>query len=255
MRPPASRGALIRVVQATQDRDRAQRSGTALRLLWGRLRERLPEALVRPRAVAVGDVLAEHAGPLPRAKDEQVIQALADGVGLRRPGWRAQDRDPAGCGDGRERGPERAVVLADAVARALVKGGGLAQLLGDPGVGRVPRRAHVDDPPRGLLDDEAGEARPEEPVRDREEVARPAVRGVVAEEGGPRLPARARGAVAAQLGLDGALGHADAGLPERATAPLGTPARVLGRHAPDRDDRLGGERRAARPRARLPPPA
>jgi len=131
MRLPTAGGAPIRVVQATQDRDRAQRSGTARCLLWGRLRERLPEALVRPRAVAVRHVLAEHAGPLPLAKDEQVIQAhaadapqeaLADGDGLRRPGWRAQDRDPAGCGDGRERGPERAVVIADEVARALVEG-------------------------------------------------------------------------------------------------------------------------------------
>jgi len=95
MRPPASRGALLRVVQATQDRDRAQRSGTALRLLWERLRERLPAALVRPRAVAGRHVRAEHAGQLPLAEDEHVVEArathapqeaLADGVGPRRPG-------------------------------------------------------------------------------------------------------------------------------------------------------------------------
>jgi len=95
MRPPASRGALLRVVQATQDRDRAQRSGTARRLLWGRLRERLPEAPVRPRSVAVRHVRAEHAGPPPLAEDERVIQAraadapqaaLADSVGLAAPG-------------------------------------------------------------------------------------------------------------------------------------------------------------------------
>jgi len=145
-------------------------------------------------------------------------------------------------------------VIADEVARALVKGGGLAQLLGDPGVGRVPRRAHVADPPRGLLDDAAGEERPEEPVRDREEVAGPDVRGVVAEEGGPRLPARARGAVAAQIGLDRALGHADAELAQFAADALRTPERIVGRHPSDQGDGLRLEWRSARPRARFPPP-
>ncbi len=77
MRLPTAGGAPIRVVQATQDRDRAQRSGTARRLLWGRLRERLPEALMRPRPVAVRHVRAEHAGPLPLAADEHVVEARA----------------------------------------------------------------------------------------------------------------------------------------------------------------------------------
>ncbi len=48
--------------------------------------------------------------------------------------------------DPRERRPEFAVVVADQVPRALVERGGLAPLLGDPGVGRVARHADVDDP-------------------------------------------------------------------------------------------------------------
>ncbi len=158
---------------------------------------------MRPCPVEVGDVLAEHAGPLPLAEDEQVIQAraadapqeaLADGVGLRGAVRCAQDLDTARCRDPRERRPERAVVIADEGARALVKRGGLAQLLGDPGVGRMARRAHMDDSPYGLFNDEEGEQWPEEHVRDREEVAGPEVRGVIAQEGRPRLAARARGA-------------------------------------------------------------
>jgi len=251
MRLPTAGGAPIRVVQATQDRDRAQRSGTARRLLWGRLRERLPEALMRPRPVAVRHVRAEHAGPLPLAADAPQ-EALADGVRLRRPGWRAQDRAATGRRDAGARRPERAVVIADRGARSRAAGGGLAPLLGDPGVGRLARRAQVDDAPRGQFDDEAGAQRPEEQVRDREDVARPDLVGVVAQERRPRLPARARRAVAAQLGLDGALGHAGADLPELATDPLGTPARVLGRQPAAQRDRLRRERRAARPPGATP---
>jgi len=135
------------------------------------------------------------------------------------------------------------------------QGGGRAQRLGDPGVGRLARRAQVDAAPRGQFDDEAGAQRPEEQVRDREDVARPAVGGVVAEEGGPRLPARARGAVAAPIGLAGALGRADAHLAELTAAALRAPERILGGHLADQGDGLRRQRRAARPRARLPSPA
>jgi len=173
--------------------------------------------------------------------------------------WRArrgpQDRDATGRRDAGARRPARAVVVADQRARALAAGGGLAPLLGDPGVGRLACRAHVDDAPRGQFDDEAGAQRPEEAVGDREEIARPAVGDVVAQARRPRLPARARRAVAAQLGLARALRHADAQLAQCAAAPRGTPARVLGRQPPDQGDGLRREGRAVRPRVRSPPPA
>jgi len=123
-------------------RHRAYRPLVAPGLVGGRLGERLAAALVRARPVEVRDVLAAHAGQVALAEDEQVIQALAadapqealaDGVGLRGAVRCAQDLDTARCRNPRECRPELAVVIADEVARALVKRGGLAQLLGDPG--------------------------------------------------------------------------------------------------------------------------
>ena len=167
----------------------------------------------------------------------------------------AQDGDATRRGHAREGRPVLAIVVADEVPRPLVAGRGLAQLLGDPGVGRVARHADMDDAPRAERDDEEGEQRTEAQVGDREEVARPAVGGVVAQEGGPRLPARARRAVAAPIGLARALRHADAQLAPFAAAALRTPARVRGRQPAEQRDRLRRERRAPRPRARLPSPA
>ncbi len=181
-------------------------------------------------------------------------EPLAHGVGLRRADGRAQDRDAAGRSDPREGRPELAVVVADQIARALAEGGGLAPLLGDPGVGRVARRADMDDPARGQFDDEEGEDRPEQGVRHRQEVAGPDVRGVGAQEGRPGLPPWSWGGGHGQVRLDGTLGHADAQLPELAPDPLRPPERVVGGHPPDQGDGLCRERRATRPRARLPPP-
>src|SRR6476661_283023 len=105
MHPSALRGALVCVVQATQDRDGAYRPRAARRRSWLRLGQGLAEALVRSCPVEEGDVLAEHPAEMALTEDEQVVQAfaphaaqeaLADGVRPRRAVWRAQDRDAAG---------------------------------------------------------------------------------------------------------------------------------------------------------------
>ena len=189
MRPPASRGASIVMVQAAEDRDRAHRPLADPCGTRRRRGHRLAEALVRPRVVEVGDILAEHAREVALAEDEQVVQALtahaaqeplAGRIRARRAIGCAQDLTAAGRRDTRESGPELAVVVTDQVARALAERGGLAQLLGDSGIGRVARRTHMDDPPRGQLDDEEGEERSEGEVRHGQEVAGPDARGVVA---------------------------------------------------------------------------
>src|SRR5690242_9254695 len=106
MHPSALCGTLVGVVEATEDRDRADRPRTTRQLQGGRLGERLAEALVRPRPVEVRDVLAQHVGEVALPEDEQMIEAfaahaaqepLAGGIGLRRAVWRAQDRDASGC--------------------------------------------------------------------------------------------------------------------------------------------------------------
>src|SRR6476659_6094101 len=85
------------------------------------------KALVRAVPVEVGEVLAQHAGQLPLAQDEDVIEALAahapqealaHRVRARSAEGRAQHHDAAGRGNTREVGPELAVIVADEVLRA-----------------------------------------------------------------------------------------------------------------------------------------
>src|SRR5947208_2401012 len=83
---------------------------------------------------------------------------------------------------------------------------GLAQLLGDPGVGRVARHADMHHLARAERDHEGGIDRPEERVRDGEAVARPDRVGVVAQEGRPRLARPLRRASVAHVFLHGPLG-------------------------------------------------
>jgi len=131
---------------------------------------------VRPRPVEIRDVLAEHAGELPFPEDEEVIEALAahapqealaHGVGPWRADRRAQHPDPARGGHLREAMPVLAVVVPDQDAGTLVERGGLAPLLRDPGVGRVPRHGDVDRATRTEFDDEEGVQLAEAQVGDR----------------------------------------------------------------------------------------
>jgi hypothetical protein len=146
-------------------------------LPWWRLGGRLPEALVWPVPAEVGDVLAEHTAEVPLAEDKQIIEAftayaaqeaLAEGIRTWRSMRRAQDANAAACSDLRERCPVLPVVVADEVPVALVERRGLAQLLGDPRVGRVARHPDVDHAARPERDDEAGEQRTEGQVGDGE---------------------------------------------------------------------------------------
>jgi hypothetical protein len=167
---------------------------------------------------------------------------------------RAQLLDAARRRDLGERPAELPVVIVDEIPGPPAIGRGLTQLLRDPGVGRLPRHPDVDHAARAERDDDERGQRAEEEVRHRQEVAGPDLGGVVAQEGRPRLPARPRGARTGQVGLDRALGHADAEIAQLAANPLGPPARVLGRQPPDQGDSVRGEGRASWPGARLPPP-
>jgi len=263
MHSTASRGALVGMVEATENRHRPYQPRRIRAPRWQRLRGRLLEPLVRTRLVEVGHVLPEHAGEVALAEDQDVIQALApyapqEALAHRIRPWRtigrSHDRDATRRRHPREGRPESAVVVVDEIPRALVERGRLAELLRDPGVRRVPRHAHMDDAPGRQGDDEEGEQGSEGQIRDWQEVARPDVTGVVAQERRPGLPPRARGNGTAQVGLDGPLRHPDTELQELAAYPFGTPERILGRQPPDQGDGLRRERRAARPRARLPSP-
>ena len=134
--------------------------------------------------------------------------------------------------------PVLAVVVADEVARPLVEGRGLAQLLGDPGVGRVPRHADMDHPARAERDDEEGVERAEEQVGDRQEVAGPGLVRMVAQEGRPA--SGRRGAAGARRACGAGPSSWRRGCPVFSSSPRmrSAPHSRLAAIAPDQRDRL-----------------
>jgi hypothetical protein len=133
---------------------------------------------------------------------------------------RPADLDPTACRDAGEAWP-------------LPERRRLAQLLRDPLIGGVPRDAEVDDPAGAEFDDEERVGRPEEQVRNRQEVASPGLARAVAQERRPALPGWARPWHLPQILLDGPLAHPDVELQEFAPDPLGTPERIVARHCLD----------------------
>jgi len=120
----------------------------------------------------------------------------------------------------------------------------------------VVRDPDVNHPARAVRDDEEGVARAEQEVGDREEVAGPGLRGVVAQERRPGLPGAVRRAGAAHMPLDRGLGDADTDLEQLPPDALGTPQPIRGGQLPDQRDRLGRNLGAAclLYRSRLLPP-
>ncbi len=150
----------------------------------------------------------------------------------------------------------RAVVVPDEAVRPRAERGRFAQLLGDPGVGRVARRADVHHPPRAERDDEERVGRAEEAVADRQGVAGPDLRGVVLQETGPGLPGTARWAGPAQGALGRRLGDADSALAALAPDAFRAPQALRPGQLVDQRDGLGREGRARRRSGGpgLPPP-
>jgi len=263
-----SRHALVPVVEPAQHRDSAHRLSKSRpeqpKSAVG-LRDPLLQALMWPRGVEVGGILAQDAPQVGLAEDQGVIQALApdaaeeplaDGVLPGRAVGRAQLHDAGPRSQPGEGRPKLAVVVADEVLGMPPEGHGLAQLLGDPRVGRVARHADMDDPARAERDHEEGVERPEEGVGDREEVAGPDVGGMVAQERRPGLPPVPGWADVAHVLLDCPLGEADVQLQGFPADTLGTPEAIGGGHLPDQGDRLGRDLGLARRRRgpRFPPP-
>jgi hypothetical protein len=130
----------------------------------------------------------------------------------------------------------------------------LAELLRHPDVGRRARDADVDHPARSQLDHEEREHWAKEEVGELEEIARPGLAAVVAQEGRPPLAGGARWPHTAHVSLDGALADADPQLAQLAADALGAPQPVLARQPLDEIDGLLGDAGPPRPRGRSPAP-
>src|SRR5262249_12296425 len=222
----------------------------------------LADSLVGPAAVEVAGVLRQDASQVPLPEDQDVVHALApdaaeeafaDGVGARRADRRPDHLYPARSGEAVELGPVLGVVVVDQEARSGPLRRRLAQLLRRPRPGRRARDADVHHPPRTELDDEEGEDGSEERVGELEEVARPGLAAVDAQEGGPGLAGRAPWTRRSDVLLDGALADANPQLQQLSLDALGAPEVVLAGHPPDERDRR--RRDVRRPTTCRRPPA
>jgi len=149
-----------------------------------------------PGSVEVVDIGSQDPLELLLLEDEQVIETLAtytaqkpftDGIGA----WRVircfQDRDATGCCHASKTVIKLAITIAKEILRPLSIGGCLSQLLGCPSIGWRSCHADVDHFARVQEGGEEGIQRTEEEIRDRQEVARPDVFGMIVQEGGPGL--------------------------------------------------------------------
>ena len=119
--------------------------------------------------------------------DEQMIEALTphtsqepltDGIGSRGVIGGCENLDATRLGNPREGQPKLAIIITAEVLRPHAISGGLPQLLRRPDVRRRSCDADMDHFAGVQFDDEEGEQRAEEEIRDRQEVARPDVFGM-----------------------------------------------------------------------------
>ena len=144
---------------------------------------------MRPGSVEAVPIRVEHALELLLMQDEQMIEALTpytaeepltDGIRARDVIRSFKNLNVTRLRNPSEAHPKLAIVITDEVLRPHTKGGGFPKLLCSPSVGGRACHADVDHFARVQFDDEEGEQRVEEEIRDREEVAGPDLLGMSA---------------------------------------------------------------------------
>ena len=196
---------------------------------------------MRTCAIVVESVLGQDRAQVALVEDDQMVEALAaqradqalgDRVRLGRV-HRREDRLDADPGSARDEGAAvAAVAIADQVARLFAPRCRGDHLPPDPFGRRVAGDVEMDEPPPVMRHEEEHVERVEGDRRHREEVGRPDVRRVVAQEGTPglrRRPPEHPPSIAA----DGLRADLEAQLLELATDAHATPARVLAGEALD----------------------
>ncbi len=142
---------------------------------------------MRPGSVEAVPIRVEHALELLLMQDEQMIEALTpytaeepltDGIRARDVIRSFKNLNVTRLRNPSEAHPKLAIVITDEVLRPHTKGGGFPKRFGSPSVGGRSCHADVDHFARVQFDDEEGEQRVEEEIRDREEVAGPDLLGM-----------------------------------------------------------------------------
>ena len=173
------------MVEPTQDREGEDLA--ALGIWWQWLWSLLLDALMRPGSVEAVPIRVEHALELLLMQDEQMIEALTpytaeepltDGIRARDVIRSFKNLNVTRLRNPSEAHPKLAIVITDEVLRPHTKGGGFPKRFGSPSVGGRSCHADVDHFARVQFDDEEGEQRVEEEIRDREEVAGPDLLGM-----------------------------------------------------------------------------
>ena len=161
-----------------------------------RLRNPLPKPLMRSSLIEVDDIGLEEAVELLLMQDQEVIQTFSshasqktftDSIRLGSSIRRSKHRDPTCSGYSRTNPPKFLVIIPDEIFWGLSIQSRFSQLLCNPRVGWRSGHIYMDDLPRFQFDDEEGEKRTEEEVRDVEKIAGPHLCRMIAQKGFPGL--------------------------------------------------------------------
>jgi hypothetical protein len=145
------------------------------------------------------------------------------------------------------------IPIAQQMARRVAPGRCLHQLSPHPGGGRLGGDVDMHQLPPAMNDEDQHVQRLEGECRYREQVARPEVVSMVAQEGAPGLARCVRWSSPA-VAPDGTIADDDAQLEQLASHALEAPPSVLAGHGPDEVVHLGAEMRTAAWGMGLPTP-
>jgi hypothetical protein len=161
-----------------------------------RPRNPLPKPLMRSSLIEVDDIGLEEAVELLLMKDQEMIQAFSSHASQKssqtafaraRSIRHSKHLDPTGSGHSRKNPPKFLVIIPDEICWGLSIRSRFSQLLCNPRVGWRSGHIYMDDLPRFQFDDEEGEKRTEEEIRDMEKIAGPHLCRMSAQKGFPGL--------------------------------------------------------------------